>query len=308
LIPTLLIFVDGIGVGNDSVDNPFAAQGIFHLAPLAGGPPRDGASFRPLDATLGVPGLPQSATGQTTLFSGINGAKALGAHHPGLPGPTLQAILREESLFTKLVKRGASPTFANAFTQRHLDAPRRRFGATTHMVMASGVRLRLIEEDDGRDDALSHDYTGDFMAARGYPVKPRTEADAALVLSGLLATHDFVLYEYFLTDLVAHRGTREQRFEQARRVEALVDAVLAAVDLSRQRVVVVSDHGNLEEAGHDRHTLNDVPLLAWGRDAGELIAAVHAMDALTPALVAESFSGRCFVPEKPEDGGGLSSV
>lgn len=284
---TLVLFVDGIGIGDSSRDNPFAVSEIRRLAPLAGRPPEDGASFRGLDATLGIPGLPQSATGQTTLFSGVNAAKAFGAHHPGLPGPTLQAVLREESLFKKLVRKGARPTFANAFTRRYLEAPRPRFGATTHMVMASGVRLRSLEEDDDRDETLSHDYTGAFMAAHGYTVKPRTAAEAARVLTGLLAQHDVVLYEYFLTDLIAHRGTREQRFEQARRVEALVDAALAAVDLTRHRVVLVSDHGNLEEAGHDRHTLNDVPLLAWGLDAGELVAAVPAMDALTPALIAQ---------------------
>jgi len=48
---------------------------------------------------------------------------------------------------------------------------------------------------------------------------------------------------------------------------------------------LVSDHGNLEEAGHDRHTRNPVPLLAWGRAARELVDSVETMDALTPALV-----------------------
>jgi 2,3-bisphosphoglycerate-independent phosphoglycerate mutase len=286
LVATLLLFIDGIGIGHDDPeDNPFAVEGIERLAPLSGRAPRDGVSFRALDATLGVAGLPQSATGQTTLFTGVNAAKAIGAHHPGLPGPTLQAILREESLFTKLVGRGARPTFANAFTRRHLDAERPRFGATTHMAMASGVRLRLIEEDDERNETLSHDYTGDWMTARGYPVKQRTARDAARVLSGLLTAHELVLYEYFLTDLAAHRGTREQRFEQARRVEALLDATLATVDLASHRVVVVSDHGNLEESGHDRHTRNDVPLLAWGRGAKDLVDAVDRMETLTPALV-----------------------
>lgn len=288
LTPTLLVFVDGIGIGSDdSFNNPFAVPEVRRLAPLAGRAPQDGASFRALDATLGVPGLPQSATGQTTLFTGVNAARAIGAHHPGLPGPTLQAILREESLFAKLVRRGARPTFANAFTRRHLAATRPRFGATTHMVMASSVRLRLLEEDDAKDETLSHDYTGSWMAARGYPVKPRTAAEAALVLARLLAAHDLVLYEYFLTDLAAHRGTREQRFEQARRAEDLIDAVLATVDLARHRVVVVSDHGNLEEAGHDRHTKNAVPLLTWGHRASELTGAVTGMEALTPALVRE---------------------
>jgi hypothetical protein len=280
------MFVDGVGVGiDDAVNNPFASGAIRHLSPLAGRKPADGASFRPLDATLGVSGLPQSATGQTTLFSGINAAKAIGAHHPGLPGPTLQAILREHSLFTKLVQIGAKPTFANVFTRRHLDARRPRFGATTHMVMASGVPLRLIEDADDREASLSHDYSGEWMAERGYPVKQRSAAEAALVLDGLLAGHDLVLYEYFLTDLAAHRGTREQRFEQARRVETLLDAALSAIDLAQHRVVVVSDHGNLEESHHDRHTLNPVPLLAWGRGARELTEAVPEMEALTPALV-----------------------
>jgi hypothetical protein len=283
---TLLLFIDGIGVGSDDPrENPFAVAAMSRLAPLAGRAPADGASFRALDATLGVPGLPQSATGQTTLFTGVNAAQAIGAHHPGLPGPTLQAILREESLFAKLVKSGAAPTFANAFTRRYLEARRPRLGATTHMVMASGVRLRLIEDEEMRDRTLSHDYRGDWMAARGYPATLRTAGEAALVLARLLDAHDLVLYEYFLTDLAGHRGTLEQRFEQARRVEALVDAALAVVDRERHRIVVVSDHGNLEEAGHDRHTRNPVPLLAWGRGARELVGAVDSMEALTPALI-----------------------
>jgi hypothetical protein len=252
-VGTLLLFIDGIGIGRDDPDdNPFAVPGVRRLAPLAGRAPDDGASFRALDATLGVPGLPQSATGQTTLFTGVNAARAIGAHHPGLPGPTLQAILRAESLFAKLVGRGARPTFANAFTKRYLEAPRPRFGATTHMVMASGVPLRLLEDDPAQEGTLSHDYTGSWMRARGFPVRPRTPQEAAHVLATLVAAHDLVLYEYFLTDLIAHRGTRDQRFSQARIVEELVDAVLSAVDLSRHRVAVVSDHGNLEEAGHDR--------------------------------------------------------
>ena len=287
-VGTLLLFIDGIGIGRDDPDtNPFAVAGIRRLAPLAGRAPQDGASLRALDATLGVPGLPQSATGQTTLFTGINAAVMVGRHHPGLPGPTLQAVLRGESLFAKLVRGGAAPTFANAFTRRYLEAKRPRLGATTHMVMASGVQLRMLEDDDARDETLSHDYTGAWMSARGYPVKPRTAEQAARVLTRLVGAHDVVLYEYFLTDLAGHRGTREQRFGQARVVEELVDAVLGSVDRSQHRVVVVSDHSNLEEADHDRHTLNPVPLLAWGRGADHLAEAIDAMDRLTPALVGE---------------------
>ena len=285
---TLLVFIDGIGIGNDdSSRNPFATPGIRRLAPLAGRRPEDGAAFRPLDASLGVAGLPQSATGQTTLFTGVNAAERLGRHHPGLPGPTLQAILRAESLFSKLVARGRAPAFANAFTVRYLENRRPRFGATTHMVMASGVRLRTHEEDDASDTALSHEYTGAWMSRRGIPVRPRTADGAAAVLSGLLRGNDLVLYEYFLTDLAGHRGTRDERFAQALHVEALLDAVLREVELARHRVVLISDHGNLEESDHDRHTRNPAPLLAWGYRSEELVARIETMADLTPALVAE---------------------
>jgi len=200
-----------------------------------------------LTRRLGVSGLPQSATGQTTLFTGVNAARVFGRHHPGIPGPSLQAILREDSLFheapTPRGETGVRERVRAAACGRETTALR---GDHAH---GDCVRCAPSAARRGRraDEALSHDYSGEWMTARGYPVTPRTAVEAAHVLARLLEAHDLVLYEYFLTDLVAHRGTREQRFEQARHVEALIDAILSAVDRSRHRVVVVSDHGNLEE-------------------------------------------------------------
>lgn len=283
---TLVLFLDGIGVGRDDPEvNPFAVEGIRRLAPLAGRTPTDGAAFRGLDATLGIPGLPQSATGQATLFTGVNAAAAIGRHQTGLPGPSLWPLLETESLFLKLERAGKRPTFANAYPRSYFEARRRRFGATTRVVMASTSRLRTIEEDEPRDAALPHDFTGEWLEARGIPSRRRDARGAAAVLAGLLEGHDLVLYEYFLTDLAAHRGTREQRFDQAQRVEALVDACVAGIDLARHCVAVVSDHGNLEEVDHERHTLNPAPLLAWGRGAEAFVERVTGMTELTPALV-----------------------
>jgi hypothetical protein len=285
LMATMLLFFDGIGIGGEDASvNPFAALRARRLAPLWGGQPERGASFRPLDATLGVPGLPQSATGQTTLLTGVNAARLMGRHVQGIPGPTLVEAINRESLFLKLARSGRRPTFANAFTRSHLEARRPRWSATTRTVMAAGLPFRMLETEQRHDAALPHDYTGEWWIARGTEVKRRTPAGAARVLAGLADTHDLVLYEYFLTDLVAHRGDREQKLEQARRVEDLVDAAVDAVDLDRHRVVVISDHGNLEEADHKRHTRNPVPLLAWGAGADDLVAEVSGLEALTPVL------------------------
>jgi hypothetical protein len=284
---TLVLFFDGIGVGeNDSRSNPFAAIEARRLAPLAGGPCGDGAGFRALDATLGVPGLPQSATGQTTLLTGVNAARVAGRHQTGVPGPTLRPIIERESLFLKLVRAGLRPTFANAYTKEHLEARRPRWSATTRAVMASGIPFRMWDRE-GRDGrALFHDYTGEWLRRRGFDI-PALDADgAAAVLAGLLTDHDLVLYEYFLTDLAAHRGDWDQKVEQARRVEALVDAVLRLTDLERDLVVVVSDHGNLEDAATKQHTLNPVPFVVWGRRRFELLDRVDSMESVAPTLVA----------------------
>jgi hypothetical protein len=285
-VSTLLLFVDGIGVGEADIErNPFADPAVRRLSPLAGAAPRDGACFRPLDATLGVEGLPQSATGQTTLLTGVNAARVVGGHRTGVPGPSLWPLIRRESLFLKLVAVGARPTFANAYTREHLEAERPRWSATTLTVMAANVPFRMWDDEGLRGAALAHDYTGDWMRGRGFDLPRHDAASAAGVLCRLLEEHELVLYEYFLTDLAAHRGTPEQRREQAQRVEALVDQVVRQADPVRHRVVLVSDHGNLEDTSHRRHTLNPVPLLAWGRDAAEVVDEVDGLDAVTPSLV-----------------------
>jgi hypothetical protein len=285
-VGVLLLFFDGVGVGSDDPDgNPFAAVGARRMGPVAGRPAADGLRFRPIDATLGVEGLPQSATGQTTLLTGVNAAQRLGHHQVGIPGPSLWPLLERESLFRKLVERGARPTFANAFTRPHLEARRPRWSASTRAFRASGLPFRMLEDEGRNGGALSHDYTGEFMRRRGFDAPARTAGQAAEVLVGLTDAHDFVFYEYFLTDLVAHRGTAEQRVEQASRVEALVDAVLERLDTGRHHLMVTSDHGNLEESWHPRHTRNPVPLLAAGPRAERLVGRVERLTDVAPAIL-----------------------
>jgi 2,3-bisphosphoglycerate-independent phosphoglycerate mutase len=268
----LLLFFDGVGVGrDDAAENPFAQSDARWLAPLAGRPPASGSGFRPIDARLGIPGLPQSATGQTTLLTGVNASRHLGYHQFGLPGPSLRPLLARDSIFLKLVRAGGRPTFANAFSREHL---------------AAGLPFRLGDVEGRDGTALWHDYTGEWMTSRGHAAPRLSAVDAAAVLVGLVEQHDFVLYEYFLTDLVAHRGTREQMLEQARRAEGLVDAVLARIDLGRHHVVLTSDHGNLEQATHSRHTLNPVPLLVWGPRSDRLLDRVEDLTDVTPAILA----------------------
>ena len=84
----LMIFLDGVGIGKKIDSNPFAI--IENLAPLAHFQQKTSkiifeGRMIPTDARLGVEGRPQSASGQTTIYTGINAPKMLGHHKQGFP-------------------------------------------------------------------------------------------------------------------------------------------------------------------------------------------------------------------------------
>jgi 2,3-bisphosphoglycerate-independent phosphoglycerate mutase len=70
----LLIFIDGLGIGKRDADNPLAQiPGVAPLAVFQDEEPdiiQNGVLAR-TDACLGVEGRPQSASGQTTILTGV---------------------------------------------------------------------------------------------------------------------------------------------------------------------------------------------------------------------------------------------
>jgi hypothetical protein len=237
-----------------------------------------GVVVREIDATLGVPGLPQSATGQTALFTGVNAARHMGRHVAAYPGPQLKRIISEEGLLAKAVQGGAAVTFANAFGPRYLaqlDEGRGRISVTVHATLSAGLALRSADDlRAGR--AVSWDFERDLFA-RGLdrPVPTATAEQAGRDLAVLARDHDLTLYESFLTDLAGHGRFGLTAELALARVDGFFSGLLeaAAPELS---VLVCSDHGNVEEADHSRHTRNRVPLIVRGPRAGFF----HAVEAL----------------------------
>src|SRR5688572_12671984 len=136
----LLFFVDGLGIGTRGPHNPF--DGLTDSAPLAifqNEEPEliyEGKLVR-TDACLGVEGRPQSASGQTTILTGINAPAAIGYHKQGFPNQALLEIIRNHSIFRQLVEAGVQPvTFANAYSGRFFNERPRWVSATTAAVEA----------------------------------------------------------------------------------------------------------------------------------------------------------------------------
>lgn len=289
----LWVFVDGVGLAPATDANPLATEPTPALRALLGAPltaERVGvggaAALLALDATLGVDGLPQSATGQTALFTGENAAAVLGHHATAFPGPRLRALLTEKSVLRRAVEAGRRVTFANPFTPLYwqkVERGERKLSATTCAVLAAGVRLRGLD-DLQRGAAVTWDVCRDhFGALADQPLAPIDPAAAGRHLAGLLSDHDLVLYETFVTDLAGHARFGWTAAEALRRVDGLLGGVLATLPADGT-LILTSDHGNLEDSTHRHHTLHPVPLLAVGRQASHFAGLGSILD-VTPAVL-----------------------
>jgi len=284
----LLFFIDGLGIGTRGPHNPF--DGLADAAPLAifqDEPPEIpfAGILAPTDACLGVTGRPQSASGQTTILTGINAAATIGAHKQGFPNQRLLDIIREHSIFLQLKKSGVdSITFANTYTQQFFDRRPRWISATTAAVEAANLRFNLVEDlKAGR--AVFHDFTNALLRERGETVNIRSPEEAASVLAEVVSTHRFTLYEYFITDKIGHAQDYEAAHKLIPMLAKLIRSLLAELDLENTTVIMTSDHGNLEDLSARNHTLNPVPTIVWGRRSQRIAARIRSLTDITPAIV-----------------------
>jgi len=284
----VLFFIDGLGIGTRGPHNPL--DGLEDASPLAifqNEQPNlihDGR-LAPTDACLGVAGRPQSASGQTTILTGVNAPAAIGYHKQGFPNPALLEIIREHSIFLQLAKAGVAPiTFANTYTKGFFTERPRWISATTAAVEAAGLRFNTVADlNDG--NAVFMDFTNAILIERGEAVSPRSPEEAGAILARIAAEHRFTLFEYFITDKMGHA----QDFEGSRKVlqnlARYVRALLQNLDLNSTTVVLTSDHGNIEDLSVRNHTLNQVPTLIWGQERDYFAARVSSLADITPLIV-----------------------
>jgi hypothetical protein len=296
-----MLFLDGVGLGvEDPSVNPLFAARMPALRSLFGGElpslarsrMRSGAaSVLPLDATLGVPGFPQSGTGQTSLFTGVNGAAVAGKHFGPHPYSTLKPVIAERNIFRRLREGGRSSLFANAFPQRFFDylrSPRGRMTVTTLSATTSGLPL-LLAEDLARGRAVSADITNAGWLDLGYPEIPVIPpAEAGKRLSVFSREHDFVLFEYWKTDYAGHAMDAREAVKVLETFDAMLRGIIDSLDADGTLLLVTSDHGNIEDLSTKSHTLNPVPLILYGAGGEEFAGRFGPgadLTAVTPSLL-----------------------
>ena len=268
----LFLFLDGVGLGADTEANPI--RGLFSDYLCDGGLVRRSgplvcpeAVMVPTDPLMGVPGVPQSATGQASIFTGVNAQRFLGMHLPAFPNDRLAALVLERSLMRVLRDRGVSVTSANLYSaeffQKRENARRNPFPVSTLTIRASGVPFRL-PEDYRAGRAVFADITNELLRSRGWDVPPSTPEEAGDKMARILEESDFVFFEYFTTDLHGHKRNRQAVLACVEVLNRFVARLWTRVGGGDTALLMVSDHGNAEDMELADHTSNPVPTLLLG--------------------------------------------
>lgn len=309
----LFVFLDGVGLGaSDPLVNPFAHGHLPHLESLLGGRPFvldslpipddplhnyylplecERATLAALDARLGVPGLPQSATGQAVLLTGINIPQAIGYHYGPKPNQEVAEFLRNGNLFNTLKERGKKAALINAYPPRYfqgIESGRRLFSSIPLAVASAGIPLKT-QEDLFAGKALSADFTGqgwrDRLELPGTPVLTPTQAGERM--AALAADYDLAFFEYWLSDYAGHGQDMAAACGLLETFDQVLGGLLDAWDDDQGLILITSDHGNLEDLSTRRHTANPVPALLIGAKAyrQRFVSELHDLTDVTPAIL-----------------------
>lgn len=289
----LFVFIDGVGVGNKTSYNPLAVNDLTSFSyftnceGLYSGCKEHiekNRFYSPVDANLGVDGLPQSGTGQTSLFSGVNASKKIGKHFGPYPHSKIKVLLKEESLFHSVLAKGKNPHFLNAYPEIFFkkSEKRNRWSCTTLMTKSAGIRLNKIEdvlEERSVTAEIVQSAWRNLLNLNVPEIKPEDASERALKA---LDKYDLVLYEYYLTDKAGHAQDREKADEVLGVLNRFLMEIIKNLD-HNDTLVICSDHGNIEDLSVKTHTRNPVPLFVKG-NIKPFLKAESILD-VTPSIL-----------------------
>ena len=296
----LFIFLDGIGLGeNNPETNPFARAKMPNLNALLDGRSllKDSAPFYgeratllAIDPSVGVNGLPQSATGQGMLVTGINIPAELGYHYGPKPNPEVAAFLNDGTLFSRFAQAGKKTALLNAYPPRYfdgIDSGKRLYSSIPLAVTKAGIEL--FKRDDlfaGR--ALSADFTGaGWRTMLGFPDAPGMEPhQAGRKLVKLAMEYDFSLFEYWASDYAGHKQQMDTAVELMETFDGVLGGLMDELDDDKLLVLVTSDHGNMEDLSTRKHTDANVPAIIFGNKTAreEFARDLEDLTDIAPAI------------------------
>ena len=277
----LFLFIDGVGLRAAATDNPVNPEVCPALCRLI---TKHG---KPIDARLGIDGPPQSATGQATMFSGVNCAAAMGKHCEGFPGPNLRKIIETDNLFKQLRSKGKEVCFSDAYLVDSAEelAARRFKSVTTVMALTTPETIRTVD-DLQNGQAVMQDLTRETIQDRWPDIAVIPPQRAAEHLAAIVRQFDFTLFEFFQSDVAGHSMDYARACAALRTYDRFLASIVRFTEAMGVTLVLTSDHGNIENISERGHTLNPVPFVAFGPKEEFLRERVSSLVDVTPALLA----------------------
>lgn len=223
---------------------------------------------QPLDANLGIDGLPQSGTGQTTILTGINASAKLGFHYGPWVSPSLRPLLEDN-----ILKKIKSVRLANNYPEQYLAAltsKKTRLNAIASAALSAGAELEghqgigiapmLHLPNQAPDNLQIRRWAQDFMASKS----------------------KVTIFDQWWTD---HLGHSMDTLAAKAFLERLEQFCAACLEFRAPDALflVTSDHGNFEDLTTKSHTRNPVPLAVVGNGAEHFMNAKSLTD-IAPAL------------------------
>ena len=270
-----------MGLGpDDPATNPLAAADLPNLTAILDGRrltatsaphETERATLLAIDATLGVSGAPQSATGQAVLLTGRNVPAEIGYHYGPKPNGAVAEYLRNGNLFRNLTESGRRAALLSAYPPGYfagIESGRRLYSAIPLAAVSAGLPL-MTADDLNAGRALSADLTGAGWRDRlNLPQTPvLSPHEAGLRLAALAGAGDFSFFEYWLTDYAGHGQDMAAAVSLLQTLDAALGGLFAAWDDEAGLILITSDHGNLEDLSVRGHTSNPVPALVVGAPA-----------------------------------------
>jgi len=291
-----MVFLDGVGIGKKDFEyNPFFKYGFRAFENILGKIPsldnpviiKDDCYLFPADANLGVDGLPQSGTGQVSLFCGVNAAKIAGMHYGPQPHSATIPVLKEQNILVYFRDKYTS-YFANAYPKLFFDylkSGRSRLSATTLTCKLNGIRLnRVTEVKNGK--AITAELTNERWNARlGYNLPVIKPKSAARRLLRIARRYKFTLFEYYLSDHIGHLRLAKDFEKIFTEIDEFLFTLMSEADRKNMTLIICSDHGNLEDLSTKTHTRNPSLTITAGRNAEKLFAEIKDITRVKPAII-----------------------
>jgi hypothetical protein len=302
----IFIFLDGVGIGKPLKSNPFyAAKTEFLPFYNFHNTMPDKTPIKAIDSLLGIDGVPQSATGQTSLYTGENIPAILNKHKGSFPDKIMRRFIKQKNIFSSLKNKNLKVKFINSypvyskfFTNKYvkiLDNGRfffsdefphifkKRISTTSCMMISNGL-IPFDEKDIINERSIYQDFTNCSLIKKGLNVPAFTSEKAAEIIYNSSKGFDFVLYEYFQTDIYGHRHSINDCIYLLKKLNKLIGKLITLLDENRDTLLITSDHGNIEDCSNRTHTLNPVPLIVWGNKSDKLRNRIKSLVDVTPAI------------------------